>query len=265
MNLEALSSATKYPSIETYHKLNPANGGLLPELNAQFTGQVIGTEKVDGAGGRIVVMPDGDYYIGSREELLYARGDRIENPVSMIVPVLKPLAERIRNAVNHPSDPVILFLEVYGHMIGGRWRNYAKNRAHGCQLFDIATTPVETLDWSRDRIASWREHGGQAFLGEERLTEVAAAFDIPLVPRIMNIDAAELPPDIPGMHALLRERLPYTGVALEKTAQLRPEGIVFRSPDRSAIVKARLQSYERTARLAQEEERNERKNAPRSG
>lgn len=47
VNLKALNSLTKYPSIPTYHQLDPRNGGLTDEVTA-FGGQVIGTEKVDG-------------------------------------------------------------------------------------------------------------------------------------------------------------------------------------------------------------------------
>jgi hypothetical protein len=42
-NLRALNSITKYPSIPTYHHLNPANGDLLHDT-VEFDGPVIGTE-----------------------------------------------------------------------------------------------------------------------------------------------------------------------------------------------------------------------------
>ncbi len=70
---------TKYPSIPTYHALDPRNGGLLDET-VPFTGTVLATEKVDGTNARIVQLPDGGYLLGSREELLYAKGDLIGNP-----------------------------------------------------------------------------------------------------------------------------------------------------------------------------------------
>ena len=46
VNLKALNSLTKYPSIPTYHKLDPRNGSLTDEA-VPFTGPVIGTEKID--------------------------------------------------------------------------------------------------------------------------------------------------------------------------------------------------------------------------
>ncbi|MCU1617221.1 MAG: hypothetical protein JWO98_4761, partial [Frankiales bacterium] len=56
VDLAALNSATKYPSIPTYHELDPKNGGLL-EIPTAFEGDVVLTEKVDGTNGRIVLLP----------------------------------------------------------------------------------------------------------------------------------------------------------------------------------------------------------------
>ena len=64
VNLDAINSATQYPSIETYHKL--ASGRLTEELNFTFEGNVILTEKINGTNGRAILMPDGDFFIGSR-------------------------------------------------------------------------------------------------------------------------------------------------------------------------------------------------------
>jgi hypothetical protein len=88
VDLTALNSLTKYPSIPTHHELDPKNGGLLESATA-FVGSVIGTEKVDGTNGRIIVLPDGNWIIGSREELLHARGDVIANPALGIATALK--------------------------------------------------------------------------------------------------------------------------------------------------------------------------------
>src|SRR5262245_22884963 len=91
-DLAKLNSLTKYPSILTYHTLDPRNGGLLEEVTA-FVGTVIGTEKVDGTNSRVICLPDGCYLLGSREELLYAKGDLIGNPSLGIVDGLKETAE----------------------------------------------------------------------------------------------------------------------------------------------------------------------------
>ena len=71
VDLSKINSLTKYPSIPTYHKLDPKNGSLLEEA-LNFQGTLIATEKVDGTNARIICLPDGNYLLGSREELLYA-------------------------------------------------------------------------------------------------------------------------------------------------------------------------------------------------
>jgi hypothetical protein len=64
---------TKYPSIPTYHTLGEK--GTLLEETVSFEGEVILTEKVDGTNARIILLPDGSFILGSREELLYASLD----------------------------------------------------------------------------------------------------------------------------------------------------------------------------------------------
>jgi RNA ligase len=245
--LARLNSATKYPSIETYHALDPADGKLFDQSPAHFwEGQVLLTEKVDGANGRVVVTPDGDWFIGSREELLYAKGDRIENPNLGIVPALLPLAPTLLG-----SRPYIrvYFLEVYGKGIGGAHKQYTRSGRTGYRLFDAAQLPLEILDGTREHISSWRQHGGQYFFSEEQLTATAASHGgIPLVPRLGTVDAAELPGTLAGMYEFLKERLPETRVALDEELTGRAEGIVLRDLDRTQIAKAKFRDYERALR-----------------
>ncbi|AVT37594.1 RNA ligase family protein [Plantactinospora sp. BB1] len=243
-NLTAINSLTKYPSIPTYHCLDPRNGGLLDETVA-FSGPVHLTEKVDGTNGRIVSLPDGSYLIGSREELLYARGDLIGNPALGIVEALRPIADRLppvdRDAV------VVHYLEVYGGKVTAASKHYTESRAVGARLFDVVVLDdyAELLEWPVERISSWRESAGQPFLAESELLARAEAAGLPTVPRLDTVDAAELPTELEKTHRFLAERLPATTVALDGTPG-RAEGIVLRSEDRSAIAKARFQDYERT-------------------
>lgn len=242
--LAALNTATKYPSIPTYHALDPKNGGLL-EQPTLFDGDVILTEKVDGTNGRIVLFPDGDYFIGSREELLYARGDRIGNPALGIVDALEPLADRLKPRDEH-RQILVFFLEVYGHKIGGAAKQYTGNGNVDYRLFDIACLLPDVLDWDRAEISAWRDRGGQRFCTEAVLQRAAEAEGIELTPRLETIPAAALPSDVEGMAAFLAGRLPVTRVALDEGAGQQPEGIVLRSADRSVIAKARFQDYQRT-------------------
>ena len=254
INLDSLHSATKYPSIETYHALNPANGCLIEETCVEFDDVAVLTEKVNGGNARVIVMPDGDWLIGSREELLYARGDRIENPNLGIVPALLPLAATLENA---PDSVMVYFLEVYGHGIGGAAKQYTTTGLTGFRLFDVAGVPPEILDLPREQISSWRQHGGQRFLLEDEMAKLADAHGgLPRTPRLGVIPGADLPRSLAGMREFLGRYLPGTRVALDDTAMGAAEGIVLRSPDRTVIAKARFQDYDRTFRKLQEIERS---------
>lgn len=243
--LAALNTATKYPSIPTHHALDPKNGSLIEDQPTTFTGDVILTEKVDGTNGRIILFPDGDFFIGSREELLHARGDRIGNPALGIVNALEPLANRLK-----PRDEnrqiLVFFLEVYGHKIGGAAKQYTGQGAVGYRLFDIACILPDVLDWDRAQISTWRDNGGQRFCTEATLQRAATAESIEVTPRLATLDAGALPTGIQETRDWLAACLPATRVALDDTAGGQPEGIVLRAADRSVITKARFQDYTRT-------------------
>jgi hypothetical protein len=243
LDLAVLNSATKYPSIPTYHALG--DRGALTEEAVEFHGTVVLTEKVDGTNGRIVQLPGGDWFIGSREELLTARGDRISNPALGIVDALRALAESL--APVNDGLVSVLYLEVYGHKIGGAAKQYTGSGQVGYRLFDVAAIPTYVLGLSREEVSAWRDGGGQVFASEELLAEIARSEGIPLVPRLGAVSAAEgLPKSVEGMHAFLSSQLPTTNVALDETALGRPEGIVLRTTGRSVIAKARFEDYERT-------------------
>lgn len=247
-----LNSATKYPSIPTYHVIDSRTGKLTadgPEHSWQ--GTVALTEKVDGTSGRIVVMPDGDWYIGSREEILTARGDRIENPALGIVSALRETAARL-GEVERPfsartGTAWAFYFEVYGYRIGPAARQYTRDgQVVGARLFDIGGIPLDVLETPRAEIASWRDRGGQGFLSETQLQRAAQDSGLLLTPRIASVNAAELPADILSTAHWLEEMLPESLAKLDDSAGGRPEGIVLRTQDRSVIAKARFADYERT-------------------
>ena len=241
-DLAALNSATKYPAIPTYHELDPKNGSLLDQATA-FTGDVVLTEKVDGTNGRIVSLPGGDYVLGSREELLYARGDLIGNPALGIAEALRPLADRI----TPPDTGVrVYYLEVYGGKVTGASREYTGSRNVGYRMFDAVTIASDVLDRPLAAISAWREEGGQRFHTEDELALAAKAEDIELTPRLAAVAAGELPEGIEEMRDFLTRYLPATQVALDDGAGGRPEGVVLRTTARTVIAKARFQDYQRT-------------------
>jgi len=247
VDLDILNSLTKYPSIPTYHALDPKNGNLT-EQPMEFEGLVIGTEKIDGTNGRIISLPDGSYVIGSREELLYAKGDLIGNPSQGIVDALRPVAEALPPAGG--GAICVYYLEVYGRKIGQAAKQYTGQGNVGARLFDVAVLDdhKDQFTWTRERISAWREAGGQRYLTESELWAEAGWCGLSLAPRLFTIAMADLPREIEPMSVWLEDRLPRTGCALDDSAAGRPEGIVLRSVNRSVIAKARFQDYERTIR-----------------
>lgn len=169
-DLEAINSATKYPSIPTYHALG--DRGSLTDTVTEFAGPVIGTEKIDGTNSRVIGLPDGTWLLGSREELLCAQGDLIGNPAMGIVAALRDFAE---TAV--PDDDVIqvFYLELYGGRITGASKEYTGRRAVGYRLFDLVVLRDyrDVLGEPLAQISRWREAGGQTFATEPELSGAA--------------------------------------------------------------------------------------------
>ncbi|MBR8835528.1 MAG: hypothetical protein DSM106950_16290 [Stigonema ocellatum SAG 48.90 = DSM 106950] len=242
-DLNKLNSMTKYPSIPTYHMLG--DKGSLLEETISFSGEVILTEKVDGTNSRIILLPDGNFVLGSREELLFAKGDLIGNPALGIVDALKGVA----NLLPLPQNGIVVaYLELYGGKVTAASKQYTAQQSVGWRLFDVAVfADVEILfTKSVQQLAAWRDNGGQVFLDEEQLHKVAKEYGFELTPRIATI--AALPISIQEIHEFLKVTLPRTSVALDDGAQGRAEGIVARTMNRNAIAKLRFEDYERHAK-----------------
>lgn len=248
-DLRTLNSLTKYPSIPTYHRLDTRDGTLHDDATA-FPGEVIATEKVDGTSSRVILLPDGTYLIGSREELLHAQGDLVANPALGIVEQLRSVADGLCQSVGHDEELIrVFFLELYGGKIGAAAKQYTSDPTRfGWRLFDVAFIDgwAERSAWPAQRISAWRDSAGQPFLTEDELEQIAKASGLELTPRLFRCPGSELPTGLSETHALLRERLLETLVGLDQTG--RPEGMVFRTLTRSVIAKARFQDYERTLR-----------------
>ena len=250
INLDKLNSLTKYPSILTYHGLGE-RGVLTEEVLVLFPDtKIIGTEKIDGTNGRIIIFPDGSYLIGSREELLYAAGDLIENPSLSIVPTLKPIAQRV---FPFEHNIIVVYAEIYGGNVTSASKTYTTKKTVSARMFDIAFIPPFTKDgkpgyedmfhWPREKIAGWRDNGGQDFFSEEDLIRYSQKFNLELTPRI---DISPLPTSVNETFGWLRFNITTSKATLENDAPGKPEGIVVRTPDRKYIAKIRFEDYERT-------------------
>lgn len=245
MDLAKLNSATKYPSILTYHQMGD-RGRLQPIVQVPFPKdqKVRITEKIDGTNGRIVMFRAEEeavlrrrFLIGSREEFLTADGDMVPNPTYAIVETLKPIAAKLENKLGRMRA---FYLEVFG---GGELpaaKQYSDKKVLGARLFDIATIPFDILEQPIEKIASWREHGGQQFLSEAELFEMNG---FERVPWLGSCD--ELPTSIEETYEWMKKTLEKTKVDLGG-GKGRPEGVVIRTDDRKTIAKLRFEDYERT-------------------
>jgi hypothetical protein len=257
--LAALNSATKYPSIPTYHKLGD-KGRLTEELNVDFgVGALVhSTEKIDGTNVRIIIAPDEDWFIGSREHILYAKGDRIGDPAQGIVAAFRrafrsteDIGHRMRAKIHADSDFIVLYGELFGGKIGKAGPLYRPDGSTDFRLFDCALIPVKRMYEPLDDNAVWRDAGKQLFLPRSDLAGFADAAQFELVPNLSDDDP--LPQSLQETFEWLTFNLPsQVGVnpnGQTDEATTKSEGIVVRSLEPTQprkIAKIRFEDYERT-------------------
>ncbi|PQO44199.1 RNA ligase family protein [Blastopirellula marina] len=247
-DLRKLNSLTKYPSIPTYHVLGE-RGVLTDAVNPIDGDRLIVTEKVDGTNSRIMLMPDGCYLIGSREELLHAQGDLVFNPAQGIVEALRATADKIAAAFRTPEETVTtVYLETYGGKTTAAAKEYTSRREYGYRVFDVSRVSLDRVEMELDAISLWRESGGQDYLDEEELAALVEQLGLQLTPRVSVVE--DLPLEVTATHDWLQRQLATSQVKLDPAAGGRPEGVVVRTSDRRQIVKIRYEDYERTAKRA---------------
>ena len=246
VDLGKLNSMTKYPSILTYHSLGD-KGVLQDTVQIPFEGRIIGTEKVDGTNARLIFCPDQSVLVGSREDLLWERRDLIGNPAMGIVDAVKETVPRLVESLCRPDHIAVYFVEVFGRNIGGGAKNYTKTGKVGFRLFDVVLIDDfdEMFGWPADRIAHWRDNGGQKYVNADDIVKIAAEIGFEPVPALFDTDASQLPTDLTGVYEFLLT-FPSSRCKLDDEANGVPEGVVVRSPDRSRIAKLRREDYERT-------------------
>lgn len=238
--LPTINTATKYPEILTYHALGER--GRLADEVTEFDGTVILSEKVDGTNIRIVKESGGDWLIGSREDLLTARGDRVPNKFQGVVEALGDLPDHLPA----PFEKVrVYFMEVYGGKIGGNAKNYSKTGVTGFRIFDIAHVVPDIFVTSPEAASTWRKDGGQEWMPWDQVKALVGGLEgVEMVPEVGRCHSVDLPTEHQNTLDWLERMAPKTQCGL--TEQGLAEGIVLRSPDRSRIAKARFQDYRRT-------------------
>lgn len=256
--LPTVNSLTKYPSILTYHSLGQ-RGVLNEEIQVPFPldADVLLTEKIDGTNARIIILEDGSYLLGSREELLYASGDLLYNTDMGIVDTIRntlpmgAVPEFLDSlGISFTSDIIVLFMEVFGHGIQKAGQGYSGGKPiKSLRLFDVARIPQadfweQLVEKTPAEAAAWRDAGGQSFVSTDELAKMSGIDKVPVVGSVAGKD---LPVSCEATLRFLNEWTPESRCLLgEKPC--RSEGLVLRTKDRKSIAKVRFEDYERTMR-----------------
>ncbi|GGF88576.1 hypothetical protein GCM10010912_37250 [Paenibacillus albidus] len=257
MDLKKLNSLTKYPSILTYHQM--AERGRLSEVLSEGTAfpeaeDVFIYEKVDGENARLIFFKnsagEADYIIGSREELLYAKGDRIGNPYGFIAEFLKPLAERLAPVIFAQGD--LALTVIYQESYGGKTKaakNYTHTKTQGYRVFDAFSLEQAELErllsLPQDKIAEWRDQGRQPFYAETDKRTLIEKWEVEAAPLLAEVKGADVPIPLGELYSFLKS-FEETRVGMD--AHGKSEGIIARTADRKLIRKIRFEDYERTFR-----------------
>lgn len=264
--LRKLNSITKYPSIMTYHNLGPRGSlvdSLVDDKHFDKHRSVYITEKIDGTNSRIVFSTNNkgevdDYIIGSREDFLFAKGDRIVNPALGIVKNMKSIADVIvlfgedgAYANLKPNSLYCVYGETYGGKINGA-KQYSGHGNYNVRIFDMWYMTQKDLenifDMDIEQISSWREHGGQPYVHVDVLGDFCEKFHMTRVPYIEVATGDYVPFDLQGVWDWM-QKYSKSVATIDNGALGLSEGVVVRYPDRSLIRKIRFEDYSKTKRL----------------
>ena len=244
-----INSMTKYPSILTYHELGEK--GVLKNTHdfepLENTESILVTEKIDGTNTRIIFYGD-DYLIGSREDMLYAKGDRIINGTLGIVETVMPIAERIGSIQGNEDKFVVVYGEVYGKGINAG-KQYTNSDQKGFRVFDIVIQDEIDNILARElsAIASWRDNGGQSFVTIDGHLLASLADGLFSVPSLTSQEYRDMPKTLVETYEWLQQ-FKTTRAGMEDGHKGNAEGVVIRNENRSFIRKIRFEDYERTKR-----------------
>lgn len=261
--LSKVNSLTKYPSILTYHDIY--HGGVLETLteNKAFPANSIleMTEKVDGKNSRMIFL-DGDYLLGERETIVFAKDDRIRNS-NIISPMLSELYPFIKSGFDDKTEKSILTIiygESYGYNIASKKQYVINSEQRKYRVFDIVQMPMDEvykiLEMDISKIALWRDNMNQPYLSTDKLNDFCKSFAIDRTPIIKEIKASEIPIDCRETFAWMQSfaksksvlDIPENGV-IPNSMYARAEGVILRTKDRSMIRKLRFEDYQKGERM----------------
>ncbi|MCR0375596.1 RNA ligase family protein [[Clostridium] innocuum] len=262
------NSLTKYPSIMTYHKMGK---GILEEkinMPEQDRDQIVYiSEKIDGINMRILIL-NGDYVIGSREEFIYAKGDRIVSTnIKDYIGYMVSIAEDMIHSNAIKRDVLYcIYGELYGSKIQSAWKRYTSSKGtYGYRIFDVWDMPVLDFAMMYDSIASseaasnWRESNRQPWYEFfSLLTFATSVISLSPVPYIKHDFLKNIPEDKEGAFLyLLNFQKTIINLDGSKKNCTDAEGIVIRTENREYISKLRFADYAKTFRKTDIKKYNE--------
>ena len=272
-NIQQLNSMTKYPSILTYHNLGERGSlvnSLVEDKKFQDNESVYVTEKIDGTNTRIILFTDTnsnifDYFFGSREELLYAKGDRVCIDKSGITTACSENMEIIQKAIEDRTiqmsndgdeEPILLpnrMYVLYGETYGGKINAHKQYTGHNainmrffdawCMTIDEALNYINTM--TLDALASWRNNGGQPFMSVTRFDSLIENLNLTKVPYIQLVCGCEIPEDLQGVWDWMQQ-FSVSNATLDAEGNGQAEGVVLRNVNRTLIRKIRFEDYQKT-------------------
>lgn len=249
------NSLTKYPSIPTYNKMEKGMLSTIVE-NYEAMRELYITEKIDGTNTRIIICGN-DYVIGSREEWIYAKGDRvIAVSNKKHIEYLIPIADKITSRLSAINDTVLfIYGELYGYKIQ-KWQNYTNmENDYGFRVFDMFSLPIDELNnmldtMTPDQASSWRDNNNQSWFTVDKLKEVSSVLGLLTVPYIKKDFMKEIGISAASANYFLKA-FQETKAQIHNTENNKAEGIVVRTADRKYISKLRFEDYDKYMRKKQ--------------
>jgi RNA ligase-like protein len=254
LTLAKLDTATKYPSIETYHKFGE-RGRLTEAVNHEWADNetVYVTEKIDGCNARLIFLPgrNAPWIVGSRDRLVAASTDVVWNNDLGIAEALlglhAPKPWMLPQDILRDGYVFVAYFEVYGHKSTSHWNEYSPDGLEPMiRLFDAQFFQQDWLQnfKSVEEVARSRDGGGGIYVIEDRLPSFANAMGVECVPHLWSGFATDLPKDVAGMDRFMNALGRETKAGVNGSG--RSEGIVLRTAGRGTIAKARRESYDKT-------------------
>jgi hypothetical protein len=248
---DKFNSMTKYPSIVTYHEMGQ-KGKLQSSLSVKLPEDVTLklTEKIDGTNCRLIMVANRteyDYFIGSREELLTAKNDRIPNVQMGVVAELKPICNNLcASNFAKKCGVFVIFGEFYGGKLPAT-KMYSKMQLTDFRVFDVMyisfTEISELMTKTRAEIAAWRDNGGQTFFTNVELSNFCDEFNLKEVPFLTFTSSSDFPVTLKDTYEFMKN-FEKTKAGIDFSGA--SEGFIGRTSGRGIIFKCRFEDYKRS-------------------